>query len=168
MIYGNVRNPMLEQQTRLLPKILREALNFLKNENLASHPAGRFDMALAGIPVILQVLDLTTAPRGNLRPEIHRKSVDVQFLAAGGPEAAGFYTDQGDNTVDEDLLETPRDILFYNNNPSAPEGRIIMTPGTYAMYFPWDVHIPAIQTSPHPVPIRKIVIKVPLEACMEE
>ena len=65
-------------------------------------------------------------------------------------------------------METPRDILFYNNNPSAPEGRIIMTPGTYAMYFPWDVHIPAIQTSPHPVPIRKIVIKVPLEACMEE
>lgn len=41
-----------------------------------------------------------------------------------------------------------------------------MVPGTYAVYFPWDVHIPAIQTGDVPAAIRKIVIKVPMDACL--
>lgn len=102
-----------------------------------------------------------------MRPEIHRKNIDVQFLAAGGPERAGYYSDDGSNQVDEDLLDTPRDILFYRNNPSAPEGTIEMTVGTYAIYFPWDVHIPAIQSGGASAPIRKIVVKVPVDAALQ-
>jgi len=41
-----------------------------------------------------------------------------------------------------------------------------MVPGSYAIYFPWDVHIPAIQVGDGPAAIRKIVIKVPLESCL--
>ena len=88
--------------------------------------------------------------------------VFLQFLAAGGPERIGWYPDLGDNEVDEDLLDTPRDICFYKNNPNAREGVIEMQPGSYAMFFPWDVHIPAIQAGA-PAAIRKIVIKVALD-----
>ena len=112
--------------------------------------------------MILQVLDQTTAPRASLRPEVHRKYVDVQFLAAGGPERIGWYEDLGDNEVDEELLET-RDIIFYKNNPAAAEGVIEMRPGTYAAFFPWDVHIPAIEAEGGSAPIRKIVIKVAVD-----
>lgn len=166
MIYGNVRNEKIEEQIAILPKALQSAVRFLRDTDLANHEAGKFEMELDGVPVILQVLDLETAPRETLRPEIHRKNIDVQFLAAGGPERAGYYSDDGTNQVDEDLLDTPRDILFYHNNPAAAEGTIEMTVGTYAMYFPWDVHIPAIQVGDSPAPIRKIVVKVPLEACL--
>ena len=38
--------------------------------------------------MILQVIDQETAPREALRPEIHRRNIDLQFLASGGPEAA--------------------------------------------------------------------------------
>ena len=34
-----------------------------------------------------------------------------------------------------------------------------------ACYFPWDVHVAAIQVGKEEKPIRKIVIKVPLEDC---
>ncbi len=166
MFYGNVTNSMFEQQISVLPKALQSAIRFLKTSDLANHEPGKFELELDGVPVILQVLDLTTAPRNTLRPEIHRKNIDVQFLAAGGPERAGYYSDDGTGQVDEDLLDTPRDILFYKNAPDAPEGTIEMTAGTYAVYFPWDVHIPAIQTGPSPAPIRKIVIKVPMDACL--
>lgn len=37
--------------------------------------------------MILQVIDQSTGPRENLRPECHRKYIDVQFLAAGRPRA---------------------------------------------------------------------------------
>lgn len=168
MIYGNVHNAMLEQQIAILPKALQSAVRFLKDTDLATHEPGKFDIEPDGIPMVLQVLDLTTSPREALRPEIHRKNIDVQFLAAGGPERAGYYSDDGSSEVDEDLLDTPRDILFYHNNPAAPEGTIEMTVGTYAIYFPWDVHIPAIQAGDSPVPIRKIVLKVPVTACQNE
>ncbi len=165
MLYGNVTNEFFEEQTAILPAPLRDALHFLRDTDLAAHEPGKFDLVLNGVPMVLQVLDQTTAPRETLRPEIHRKNIDVQFLAAGGPEEAGFYSDDGTNTAAEDLLDTPRDILFYQNNPKAPEGRIVLTVGTYAVYFPWDVHIPAIQSGAAPAPIRKIVVKVPMEAC---
>ena len=35
-----------------------------------------------------------------------------------------------------------------------------MTPGTYAVFFPWDVHIPAIEVNGESAAIRKIVLKV--------
>ncbi len=43
-----------------------------------------------------------------------------------------------------------------------------MIPGTFAIYFPWDVHIPAIQAGDTPSSIRKIVIKVPLDSCLPD
>lgn len=165
MIYGNINNSLFEQQLMVLPKPLKAAVRFLKDTDFESHEAGKFDIELEGTPMILQVLDLATAPRDALRPEIHRKNIDVQFLACGGPEQARYYNDDGSNIVDEDLLDTPRDILFYKNNMSVSEGTIEMTPGTYAVYFPWDIHVPAVQTAKEPASIRKIVIKVPLDSC---
>ncbi|MGI5989949.1 MAG: YhcH/YjgK/YiaL family protein [Lachnospiraceae bacterium] len=168
MLYGNVNNEFFDQQLKFVPKALASALKFLKTEDLAHHEPGKFDITLDGVPMILQVIDQSTAPRETLRPEIHRKNIDVQFLAAGGPEAAGYFSDDGSLTVDEDLLATPRDILFYKNDFSKPEGRIALTVGTYAVYFPWDVHIPAIQAGDTPAKIRKIVVKVPMSACLLE
>ena len=99
MIFGNVRNEFFEQQAALLPAPLCAALHYLRDHDLASHEPGRFDIEVAGVPMILQVLDLSTAPREDLRPEIHRKYIDVQFLAAGGPEDAGFYNDDGSSVT---------------------------------------------------------------------
>ena len=159
MISGNIHEA---SDLTLLPEPLQRAVQFLKDTDLAAHEPGRF--ALDGDRMILQVLDQTTAARETLRPECHRKYIDVQFLAAGGPERIGWYPDLGDNEVDENLLDTPRDICFYKNNPRAREGVIEMQPGSYAMFFPWDVHIPAIQAGA-PAAIRKSVIKVALDTC---
>ena len=92
----------------------------------------------------------------------------MQFLAFGGPEEAGFYSDNGTGIVDEDLLDTQRDILFYENDGDAPEGRSRLMTGSFAIYFPWDVHIPGILVGDQSAPIRKIVIKVPLDSCLAE
>jgi YhcH/YjgK/YiaL family protein len=160
MLSGNIHE---NSNLKLLPEPLQRAVRFLKENDLAAHEPGRF--SLDGDRMILQVLDLSTSPRESLRPEVHRKYIDVQFLAAGGPERIGWYPDLKDNETDEDLLDTPRDICFYKNDPAKREGIIEMQPGSYAMFFPWDVHIPAIQAGKS-APIRKIVIKVALDSCL--
>ena len=107
MISGNIHE---KSNLAVLPEPLQRAVQFLKDNDLAAHEPGKFEL-------------------------------------------------------DGDLLVTPRDICFYKNNPNAREGVIEMQPGSYAMFFPWDVHIPAIQVG-EPAKIRKIVIKVALDTCL--
>ena len=160
MISGNIYE---ESNLSILPAPLQEAVEYLKTHDLVSMEPGKYQ--LDGERMILQVIDQSTGERSTLRPEVHRRYIDVQFLAAGGPERIGWYPDLGDNIIEEDLRDAPRDICFYKNNPSAREGIIEMQPGSYAMFFPWDVHIPAIQVG-EPRHIRKIVIKVELAGCL--
>ena len=106
-----------------------------------------------------------------LLPEPLRRAVnflkenDLAHHEPGGPERIGWYPDLGSGVVDEDLLDTPRDIRFYKNDPAQREGILEMQVGSYAMFFPWDVHIPAIQAG-EPADLRKIVIKVALDTCL--
>ena len=164
MIYGNVNNEFFGQQVAILPKPLGDALRFLKTADLANHEAGRFPMNLNGVDVILQVMDLETKPRETAKPEIHRKYIDVQFLVCGGPEKAAYYDDDGSSIVSSDELATERDILFYENHPEVLECSVYLTPGTYAIYLPWDVHVPGLSADGQARPFRKIVMKVPMEA----
>ena len=167
MIYGNVNNKSFEQQAAVLPKPLKEALYYLKGIDLANHETGAFPTEIGGVPMILQVMDLETGPRATKDPEIHRKYVDLQLLVSGGPEVHTFFPDSGEETVKEDLLDTARDILFYENRAETAnaECSVIMKPGAYAIYFPWDVHVPGQCDANGPVKYRKIVLKVPVSAC---
>ena len=102
MISGNIHE---NENLGFLPAALQRAVQFLKENDLAAHEPGKFE--LDGDKMILQVIDQDTASREQLRPECHRKYVDVQFLAAGGPERIGWYPDLGDSEIDENLLDTP-------------------------------------------------------------
>ncbi|MFV2825327.1 YhcH/YjgK/YiaL family protein, partial [Escherichia coli] len=106
-----------------------------------------------------QIIDLTTRPAEENRPEVHRRYIDIQYLA-WGEEKIGIAIDTGNNKVSESLLEQ-RDIIFYHHCEN--ESFIKMTPGSYAIFFPQDVHRPGciLQTASE---IRKIVVKVALTA----
>ena len=168
MIYGNVNNEFFEQQAAVLPRPLKEALFYLKDIDLVHHETGAFPTEIGGVPMILQVMDLETKTRETCYPEVHRKYVDLQLFISGGPEVSTFFTDRGEETVKDDQLNTPRDILFYENRPETAklEGSVIMEPGSYAIYFPWDVHIPGQCDANGPAKYRKIVLKVPVAACL--
>ena len=168
MIYGNVNNAFFEQQAAVLPKPLKKALHVLKDMDLANHETGAFPIALDGVDMILQVMDLETSPREAHEPEIHRKYVDLQLLVSGGPEVHTFFPDGGKETVKDDRLDTPKDILFYENRPETAkiEGRVVLEPGDYAIYFPWDIHVPGQCDAEGPKAYRKIVLKVPVAACL--
>ncbi|MFC2705410.1 MAG: YhcH/YjgK/YiaL family protein [Olsenella profusa] len=68
--------------------------------------------------------------------------------------------------MDEDLFDKPRDISFWKENSASHESRINMQVESYCIFFPWDVHIPAIQVEDTPADIKKIVIKVELSSCL--
>ena len=54
-------------------------------------------------------------------------------------------------------------ICFFSPAP-AEVTRVTLAPGTFALLFPWDAHLPAIAPDDAQAPLRKCVGKIPLEA----
>ena len=151
MIFGHIAQP----DPCRLPAAIEKALDFLRATDFNALGVVEID----GKNIYAQIIDLTTRPAEENRPEVHRRYIDIQYLA-WGEEKIGIAIDTGNNKVSESLLEQ-RDIIFYHHCEN--ESFIKMTPGSYAIFFPQDVHRPGciLQTASE---IRKIVVKVALTA----
>lgn len=153
MIFGNIHN--MAGVLPLLPAPLQTALRHLQETDFEALPAGNYE--LQGKDIYVQVIDMPTRPWSAGRPEVHRQYIDVQFLCRGR-ENIGVAIDTGRNTVADDFL-AERDLLFYAGVEN--ESTLCMLPGSFAIFFPSDVHRPGCQVD-EPAPIRKVVIKVRL------
>ena len=151
MIFGNVKD--FESSFAWLPKPLKTAVEHLKKTDFNALPAGNYD--LQGKDIYVQVIDMTTKPFAETRAEVHRQYIDVQFLVRGR-EKIGVASETGNNVVAEDLL-AERDLLFYAGMEN--ESTLTMTPGSFAVFLPTDVHRPACAFD-QPEAIRKVVVKV--------
>lgn len=133
MISGNIHE---KSNLAVLPEPLQRAVQFLKDNDLAAHEPGKFELdgdqddPAGHRPV-------HPAPARICAPSVTASISTCSSWPPAAPERIGWYPDLGDNEVDENLLDTPRDICFYKNNPNAREGVIEMQPGSYAMFFPW-------------------------------
>ena len=152
MIFGHISQP----NPCRLPRAIEKALHFLRTTDFTTLEPGVVE--IEGRNIFAQVLDLTTKDLHENRPEVHRRYLDIQFLA-WGEEKIGIAIDTGNNEISESLLEQ-RDIIFYHD--SEHESFIEMIPGSYAIFFPQDVHRPGCIKSTA-TPIRKIVVKVAID-----
>lgn len=134
------------------PKAIQTAIEFIKTHDFVNMQTGVYE--IQGKDIYAQVMDAETGLVEEKRPEVHEKYVDVQFLASGR-EKLGFTPDTGNYEVDERIEE--RDLIFYKKVEN--EGFIEATPGCYNIFFPADVHRPAV-ASGEPMTIRKVVVKV--------
>ena len=151
MIFGNVRD--LESSFAWLPEPLKIAVQHLKTTDFAALPAGNYE--LQGRDIHVQVIDMHTRPFADTHPEVHRQYIDVQFLVHGS-EKIGVATDTGNNQVGRDKL-AEHDLLLYTGMEN--ESTLTMTPGSFAVFLPTDVHRPGCAADQAQA-IRKVVVKV--------
>ncbi|MEW4412360.1 YhcH/YjgK/YiaL family protein [Clostridium sp. AN503] len=137
------------------PQAIQTALEYLKANDFTKMEPGVYE--IQGRDIYAQVMDAQTGDITEKRPECHEKFVDVQFLASGR-ERLGFTPDTGDYEVDERFDD--RDLIFYK--AVEHEGFVEAVPGCYSIFFPADVHRPAI-ASGEPMKIRKVVVKVSVD-----
>ncbi|MGO3909351.1 YhcH/YjgK/YiaL family protein [Huaxiibacter chinensis] len=149
MIFGHISQP----NPCRLPVAIEKALSFLRNTDFTTLEPGVVE--IDGRKIFAQILDLKTKAQAENRPEVHRRYLDIQFLA-WGEEKIGVAIDTGNNPVSESLLEE-RDIIFYQKMEN--ESFIELVPGHYAIFFPQDVHRPQCHKHKESA-IRKIVVKV--------
>ena len=138
MIFGHIAQP----NPCRLPAAIEQALDFLRTTDFHALEPGVVE--IDGKNIFAQVIDLTTRDAADNRPEVHRRYLDIQFLA-WGEEKIGIAIDTGNNQISESLLEQ-RDIIFYHDSQ-------------HESFFPQDVHRPGCNKTVA-TPIRKIVVKV--------
>jgi biofilm protein TabA len=155
MLFSHIRHA--GQALAVLPEPLQAAVRHLQDTDFEKLEPGNYD--LRGKDIYVQVIDMMTKPASELRPEVHRQYIDVQFLCRGR-ERIGVADDAGKNEILEDLF-AERDIRFYRGMEN--ETVLEMQPGCFAVFFPWDVHRPGCQVD-RPQSIRKVVVKVRLAA----
>ena len=155
MIYGHI---LARETERAYAAPIREAIRYCRETDVSN--MGECRMELRGEEMIVQICDRVTGRREERLPEVHRRYAELQFMAEG-TEYMGYYPDRGDNRVLEDCLQE-KDTLYYQENPLSEEKMLLMTPGTYAVFFPEDVHRPFCQTEA-PARIKKIVIKMAVD-----
>lgn len=148
----------IENLEKVLPYIkanenIVRALNYLKETDMTALPLGK--NIVDGDIIFINVNSYQTKPKAEARPETHAKYIDIQYMIEG-EETIGYSRCWPGLTVTEDkLLE--KDIIFYNN--VREEIDIPMKPGTFAIFFPWDVHRPSC-TWQTQTQVKKAIVKV--------
>lgn len=109
----------------------------------------------------VSVATLTSRPLSGSLYECHKRFCDVQMVVEGqewlfnaattGLSLDGPFDDQ-------------RDVGFFQPAP-AEVSRVTLSPGTFALLFPWDAHLPAITVDGVPAPCASAWAKFPSRRC---
>lgn len=75
MIFGHIAQP----NPCRLPAAIERALDFLRSTDFRNMEPGVVE--IDGKNIFAQVIDLTTRDVAENRPEVHRRYLDIQFLA---------------------------------------------------------------------------------------
>ena len=136
------------------PDTWKTAFAFISKENLSDLPDGRYELADNGM--YATVSSYETKERENTRFEVHRKFIDIHFVAQGEEYIEILPLEQIKENADYDERN---DIIFFNTKDKgdlryADKKR-------YLIIFPEDVHKPSLKTDSKSM-VKKIVVKIPV------
>ena len=151
MIFGNINNT--SDIEKVSSKSIIKAINYLRDNDFVNMKTGVYN--IMGDDIIAQVVDRETKLKKNSKAEVHRKYVEIQFSVLGN-EIIGYARDTYNNIICEEVLEE-KDSIFYNNVEN--EFDLIMVKGSFAIFFPQDVHRPWCICKKQSI-VRKVNIKI--------
>lgn len=136
----------------IYPPAIQKALDYLESQDIMNMEPGRYP--IEGDRMFAVVVDVNLAEAQQIRPEAHRTYIDIQYWPQS-PTRFGCFPLTGRSQVTES--NPAGDVWYYQ--PEGDEAFLYGRPGSFAVFFPWDVHRPDIQVS-GPQRIRKCVVKV--------
>jgi biofilm protein TabA len=119
---------------------------------------GRYPLRGDDLTVIVE--SGLTSPASARRFESHRRCIDIQVVLTG-PEAMEWMP-CASLTVSEPF-RPGGDICFYAP-PKLPATRLLLGPLQFAIFWPEDAHKPCCHPGDVPVPFRKLICKVAVDA----
>lgn len=154
MIFGNINT---KDDLLIYPAVIQKAIRYLQNEDFTKMEEGIYPL---DDTITVKIQNPALSSREGKYPEVHRDFIDIMMVLEG-EEKLYFFPDTSGNQVHEVIPE--RDLTFYENSGMVRENRVILQPGDYVVFFPWDAHIPFCMVSKEQT-IKKCVLKVKMSA----
>lgn len=139
------------------PNVIRDAIAYLQKQDFKAMKDGRY--SIDGDKVYFNLQRYETRLPEMCRPESHKKYVDIQYLVEG-EEFLGWCPFSPDLKVTEPY-DAEKDVAFYQK--LIPESSIFLSPGTFVVLYPEDVHSPCTSVGGVAEPVVKVVVKVALD-----
>ena len=131
---------------------IEKALKYLQSTDLSKVEDGRHE--INGDDVFALVFGYDTKNEEDCITEAHFRHIDVHYLIEG-EEYLGVANLDGQTPTE---VNEEKDYSFYKTELNY----IRMTPGMFAILFPWDIHLTGKKVD-EPKPLRKVVIKVKMK-----
>jgi biofilm protein TabA len=152
MYFGHIRH--IDNAEALYPPVIAHVLRYLAETDLVAQMGER--QHLDGDRIFYDVVDLKGGDAAVVRPESHKKYVDIHLVITGR-ERMGVIQDEGGFTATEDHF-ADRDIGFYDAKLD-DQCVLRLDPGHFVVVYPADLHRPAC-SEPAGEAIRKVVVKI--------
>ncbi|MDF2921851.1 MAG: hypothetical protein K0R57_765 [Paenibacillaceae bacterium] len=151
MIYSTLQT--YKKTKEMYPLSLQMALEFLNDNPILELQPGVYP--IKGNQIYAQVVHTQTRPVQEIYPETHARFIDIHY-AVKGEEQIGFAPVTNPNSVWLDSL-AEKDLLQYRFVEN--ESFVQMGGGSFAVFFPWDIHRPCCAVS-EPGKLIKVVLKI--------
>ena len=151
MIFDNMKNCSMYF---CLNKNFEKAFEFLKTAH--DLPVGRYE--IDGDKVFALVQEYEAKPAHICMFEGHRKYIDIQYIISGTEEMDVTFPSEVEEKIPYDA---EKDLEFFTDCPSPIKA--VVHKGEYAVFFPHDIHKPAMAYGNKPEMIKKVVLKVAAE-----
>lgn len=152
MIYSSIK---CNTELPNYPTPIAKAISYLKETDFMVLETGIYE--IEGKTIYAQLFDKETLPLDEALAESHKKFLDVQFLVKGR-EKIGVTNFNKNYQVQEYIEE--RDLIFYKAVEN--ETFIEMNEGDFCIFFPDDIHRPAVVNGEKMI-IRKVVVKIDID-----
>jgi len=106
--------------------------------------------------VFAQISSYQTKPPREGRVEAHQRFVDIQIVLSGSEiiEVTPLC-----GLIPETEDDEQNDIRFYKV-PDVPAVRLLLTPGSFALFYPQDTHRPGLTPHSGTTAVKKVIIKI--------
>ena len=145
----------LDEIMPYLPIRLAKGLAFLRDTDFSNMEDGRYE--IEGNDVYATISTYKTSKKTDLRPEIHFKYIDIQYLIAGKEVICCVPYDKNILPVEKNL---EKDIAFFDKNIANEREYILREKQDVIIIFPWETHKPCCFFESHSNKVKKLVIKV--------
>lgn len=135
-----------------ISKRLVEAFEFIENTDFSNFKLGRTD--IKGDELFVLVNEYRTKKNDLNILEAHKKYIDLQYIISG-TEIIEYESFEG-HLVSEEYVDVDDYSLFHSKAPM----HLKLTEGSFAIFYPGDLHLPGIALNNEAMTIKKVVFKI--------
>jgi YhcH/YjgK/YiaL family protein len=154
MLLGHINHPETYDPFLQHPT-WEKVLQWLKNEAVTL-PDREYE--IDGRNIYAPISTINTLPQAEAKYEAHQQYIDVHYCLEGGEIIEWAPVATLKPIMDFDI---EKDYCLYESPAEATT--LLMTPGTFAIFFPADAHMPKISDNKNHH-IRKVVVKINLNS----